>query len=678
MLVPRFFRPLVAIATLTAALSGSSALAQGPYVFTKIADNETPRPDGVGNFYFGFPLVTPALDGNTITFQDLASNDNSLWAANGTGGELVKLVDFRTAVPGGVGAFSRFNDQTGRAKDGLLFFEGLDSVPVDPGHHLHGGIYTVPVGGGAVSKVVDYNTIAPNANGGPFVAANGGNMLTGGFDDGDFDYEAGVIAFHGITDFGGDGIYSVHADGTALTRLADKNTEGTPPPFPVGQYFTAALHNHTAVFHGGTVFGPYGLFASPETGGLSSPTLLATPYTALPGSQSGDSLTNYFTGFSRFDHVTGKYVFAGNAGTRLNGLYTLPADALSSGTISKVVDNHTALPGSSVPASYFDGTQFSADGGQVAFVTATNESAGQVGALYVANADGTISRVLGVGDTLDGISIAGITLGAHALSGGRIVFGAGSLFQGHNGLPRYGAIFVATPASQADDLSVSLADSTAQASVGQNVNFTLTVVNKGPAAGAGVVLSDMLPAGLTFLSATGGAVATGSAVSLNVGALAPGASASFDVTARVDAAGSLVNTATATGAVADADPTNNTAQATVAAVSLPTVTLTAAVPSVTAGSGAQGQFLLTISPPQAKNVIVNFKIKGDAENGTDYALIQNFKKIKKNKASKPINIVPLGAGAGPGVKRTVKLALAPGDGYVVGTTAKVKVKIIGQ
>ena len=54
------------------------------------------------------------------------------------------------------------------------------------------------------------------------------------------------------------------------------------------------------------------------------------------------------------------------------------------------------------------------------------------------------------------------------------------------------------------------------------------------------------------------------------------------------------------------------------------------------------------------------------------------KKIKAGKTSKPIKIIPQGQGAGPGVKRVVTLVLAPNDGYTVGTTGKVKVKIIGQ
>ena len=111
---------------------------------------------------------------------------------------------------------------------------------------------------------------------------------------------------------------------------------------------------------------------------------------------------------------------------------------------------------------------------------------------------------------------------------------------------------------------------------------------------------------------------------------------------------------------------------------VPTATLSAAVPTVAANSGQQGEFLLTLSSAPTSDVVVNFTIKGTAANGTDYTLLKSTKKIKAGKTSKPIKITPLGVGAGPGIKRTVVLTLQPGDGYQIGTTGKVKVKIIGQ
>ncbi len=111
---------------------------------------------------------------------------------------------------------------------------------------------------------------------------------------------------------------------------------------------------------------------------------------------------------------------------------------------------------------------------------------------------------------------------------------------------------------------------------------------------------------------------------------------------------------------------------------LPVVTLVATTPTVTAGSGDIGGFTLVLSEASASDVVIGLEIKGTAVNGTDYVLLKTTKKIKAGHMSKPIKVIPLGAGAGAGVKQTVVLTLQPGAGYMLGTTGKVKVKIIGQ
>lgn len=108
---------------------------------------------------------------------------------------------------------------------------------------------------------------------------------------------------------------------------------------------------------------------------------------------------------------------------------------------------------------------------------------------------------------------------------------------------------------------------------------------------------------------------------------------------------------------------------------LPTVTLMATMPQVTVGSGEIGRFALALSKAQDHDVTVQVEIKGNASAGTDYTAIQDPVTIKAGKTTKIIKIRPLATESqGPG-KRTVTLLLQPGDGYTVGTTGKVKVKI---
>lgn len=66
---------------------------------------------------------------------------------------------------------------------------------------------------------------------------------------------------------------------------------------------------------------------------------------------------------------------------------------------------------------------------------------------------------------------------------------------------------------------------------GEQVTFTLTVANRGTAVAADVVLSDLLPAGLTLVSADPGCTVTGQVVRCVAGSVPAGASRSFRVVA---------------------------------------------------------------------------------------------------------------------------------------------------
>src|SRR5262249_47001453 len=56
----------------------------------------------------------------------------------------------------------------------------------------------------------------------------------------------------------------------------------------------------------------------------------------------------------------------------------------------------------------------------------------------------------------------------------------------------------------APDLALS-SDAPGAVTLGHNVTYTLTVANHGTAGATGVTLTDALPSGVTFVSATGGA-----------------------------------------------------------------------------------------------------------------------------------------------------------------------------
>jgi uncharacterized repeat protein (TIGR01451 family) len=78
---------------------------------------------------------------------------------------------------------------------------------------------------------------------------------------------------------------------------------------------------------------------------------------------------------------------------------------------------------------------------------------------------------------------------------------------------------------------------------GSSLTFSISYTNPGPGSALDAVLTDMLPAGLTFVSASAGAVVSGQSVSWNLGNLKAGASGTVTITASVAADGTYINQA---------------------------------------------------------------------------------------------------------------------------------------
>ena len=100
-------------------------------------------------------------------------------------------------------------------------------------------------------------------------------------------------------------------------------------------------------------------------------------------------------------------------------------------------------------------------------------------------------------------------------------------------------------------------------------SYTITVANQGPDPATGVVLSDSLPSGETFVSATasqGSCSAAGGAVTCSLGTIAVGGSVEITVTVHVgaDTAGaSITNTATTTANEHNTTPDQSSDSATI-------------------------------------------------------------------------------------------------------------------
>ncbi|MDI5889313.1 hypothetical protein QLS42_15730, partial [Flavobacterium sp. LB3P48] len=158
------------------------------------------------------------------------------------------------------------------------------------------------------------------------------------------------------------------------------------------------------------------------------------------------------------------------------------------------------------------------------------------------------------------------------------------------------------------NVGITKTSSSATPNVGSNVTFTLTASNAGPSAATGVSVTDVLPAGYSFVSATTatGTYSSGTGV-WAIGSLSNGSSATLSITATVNATGSYANTATITANESDPTPGNNSATSTPVPVPQSNVSVAKTVDNPTPNVGSNVIFTLTASnvgPSSATGVSV--------------------------------------------------------------------------
>lgn len=174
---------------------------------------------------------------------------------------------------------------------------------------------------------------------------------------------------------------------------------------------------------------------------------------------------------------------------------------------------------------------------------------------------------------------------------------------------------VTTTVDPASDLVVGITADSAVAATGITLNYTLNVTNNGPSDASGVVLTDELPPGATFLSATdsqGNIPATVSNGELTwpIGALANGDSATL-VVAVVPTAppgSTLVDTASVTGGQVDPVVTNNAATLSVPVRGVSDLSVAAALQSGEAYVGQPMTCTITVTnqgPADEPNAVLS-------------------------------------------------------------------------
>lgn len=152
-----------------------------------------------------------------------------------------------------------------------------------------------------------------------------------------------------------------------------------------------------------------------------------------------------------------------------------------------------------------------------------------------------------------------------------------------------------TPVPQAN-LGVTKTANNSNPNVGSNVTFTIVASNAGPSNATAVNVSDLLPAGYTFISSTvsAGTYNAGSG-NWSIGNLNNGSSATLTITATVNPSGPYTNTATITGGQNDPVPGNNSSSNTPTPVPQANLGVTKTVNNASPNVGSSVIFTITVS-----------------------------------------------------------------------------------
>ena len=156
---------------------------------------------------------------------------------------------------------------------------------------------------------------------------------------------------------------------------------------------------------------------------------------------------------------------------------------------------------------------------------------------------------LGVGETVEIVIVATVTKEV----AGSIINTAYLTVDGEEGGNSSSEINVLPPLGSLEpDVEIYKTASANTVQVGQTFQYTITVGNTGEGAALGVVVTDELPDGVSFVSSTSTRPGVNfthdnGILRANVGTLAPGEEITFTVTVRADAEGEAINEAVVSG-----------------------------------------------------------------------------------------------------------------------------------
>lgn len=137
----------------------------------------------------------------------------------------------------------------------------------------------------------------------------------------------------------------------------------------------------------------------------------------------------------------------------------------------------------------------------------------------------------------------------------------------------------------ASDLSVTKTHTPVTVFPGQNIDYSVVIRNAGMVDATGVVVTDTLPPGVSFVSASatqGSCTRANNTITCNLNNLARSAMATVTIVVRAEASGLIANTVSVGGNEPDSNPANNNATDTLTIGSNPTIAM------ITPSSAARG------------------------------------------------------------------------------------------
>ena len=201
-----------------------------------------------------------------------------------------------------------------------------------------------------------------------------------------------------------------------------------------------------------------------------------------------------------------------------------------------------------------------------------------------------------VGDLAVGSSASlGVTADVASTASGTVVNTASVTSTSSDTIHGNDASSVSTTINQLADLQLTKT-APAAAEAGTQITYEITAKHVGgTSAATGVVVTDPLPAGVTFVSATGGGTASGGAVTWSVGVIPIGDSAKVTVTVAIGSgtSGLVTNTATVTATTSDPTPGDDTASASTTVTQVADLTITKTGPASVA-QGAEVAYTIAV------------------------------------------------------------------------------------